>query len=165
MLEIGTTFNFITLGEASPRVLAFTLLVAFFILTIALVPVEYRFLASAPRKLVPLTIILEVIVFILVVTSFLAFIFDWFVGIRGAKLLGVILILLWAFVIAFLFVRTVLNYQFAIEARKTSGISRKALEDIYQALKEKKESAINKDRYNDHLEDNSAPRENNRDKK
>jgi len=119
---------------ANVRALALAFLIGFLVLTIALVPFEFRFFAGAPKKLAYWTIAFESLIFILLVAVFLGFIFDWFAGKLGATVGILIAGILWIIIFIFIVFRTVLANRIFIEGRGGIKDARKILQEIYQLM-------------------------------
>lgn len=135
---------------ANPRLIAFILLIAFFVLTIALVPTEFRSLQSAPRRMLPLLVLFEISVFCLVVITLLGFIFDWFLGRSGAILAVFLVSLVWVAAAVFFILRIVLAFKLYLDAKATARSAAKALASLsHPAL-------TNKQRQSSSLENNET---------
>jgi len=119
---------------ANVRALALAFLIGFLVITIALVPFEFRFFAGAPKKLAYWTLTFESLIFVLLVVVFLGFILDWFVGRLGATVGILFASILWLTIFIFIVFRIVLANRIFIEGRGGLEEARKTLKEIHQLM-------------------------------
>jgi hypothetical protein len=119
------------------KAVALVLLVAFFIVAIAVVPLEFGFYRSLQEQPFGTAVALEVIISVDIVLMLTGVILDWYMTVRGMILLLILMIVLLVLTVWFVYWRfRLITALYSRATLKSQKELRKLLDDIAEARKQ-----------------------------